>query len=214
MLCFIHDFLNSCCVAGSKVLPPIREEEAVEVAQRSKTDKAKLAEDYPGLEPAYLPEEALFKFKGQALMRDDSSAGDIRAAPAATEVAVYSMAQEATFRETPLKAAVSITPRSRLGRTHSSLGPGEADQLLRGESPEQLTRSQSQAAFGFSDGRAYSSIDRTRSSFNYSDPATQSLMERSGSSIAQYDAMVCSSSACMAFDVETSHFFWYMLHSQ
>jgi len=182
----------SYCPAASKALPSIREEEGAEVAQRSKTPtgKEKLAEDYPGLEPAFSPLEPLFKFKGQALMHEDSSAGTIRAAPGMAEVAVYNMAQEGTFRPTPLGAAVSISPRSRLGRTQSSLGPGEADRVLRGENPEQLLRSQSQASFGYANGRTFSSIDRTRSSFNYADPATQSLMERTGSFIAQYDAQV------------------------
>ncbi|DBA74159.1 hypothetical protein WJX77_004162 [Trebouxia sp. C0004] len=169
---------------ASKALPSIKEEVGAEVARRSKTPtgKEKLAEDYPGLEPAFSPVEPLFKFKGQALMHEDSSAGTIRAAPGMAEVAVYNMAQTDTFR--PLGAAVSISPRSRLSRTQSSLGPGEADRVLHGDSPDQLERAPSRASFG----RAFSSISRTRSSFNYADPASQSLMQRTGSSIAQYDA--------------------------
>ena len=181
-------------------MPTILEDEA-EVARRAKTPTGKepLLEEYPGLEPAILPTEALFKFKGQdPLLRGDSSAGNIRAVPGAdamSEIAVYNMAQqEMTFRDAPLNAAVSIAPRSRLGRTGSSTGPGEADRQLQSES------------FDFADGgRAYSSIERTRSSldrtrsslertrssFSYADPAARSLMERTGSSIAQYDAQVC-----------------------
>ncbi len=191
------------CPAASKALPSIREEEGAEVAQRSKTPtgKEKLAEDYPGLEPAFSPLEPLFKFKGQGLMHEDSSAGTIRAAPGMAEVAVYNMAQEGTFTPTPLGAAVSISPRSRLGRTQSSLGPGEADRALRGESPDQLG---SQASFGYADGRTFSSINRTRSSFNYSDPATQSLMERTGSSVAQYDAQV-SHEQCTSCHIHDHH---------
>ncbi len=180
----------SCRPVASKALPIIREEDGAEVAQRSKTPtgKEKLAEDYPGLEPAFSPLEPLFKFKGQGLMHEDSSAGTIRAAPGMAEVAVYNMAQEGSFMPTPLGAAVSISPRSRLGRTRSSLGPGEVDRaLLRGGSPDQLG---SQASFGYADGRAFSSINRTQSTFDYSDPATQSLMQRTGSSVAQYDAQV------------------------
>ncbi len=194
---------DSCCPAASKALPSIREEIGPEVAQRSKTPtgKEKLAEDYPGLEPAFSPLEPLFKFKGQALMHEDSSAGTIRAAPGMAEVAVYNMAQEGSFMPTPLGAAVSISPRSRLGRTQSSLGPGEADRALRGESPDQLG---SQASFGYADGRAFSSINRTRSSFNYSDPATQSLMERTGSSIAQFDAQV-SHEQCTSCHIHDHH---------
>ena len=179
----------SCWPAASKALSSISEEQPAEVARRSKTPagKEKLAEDYPGLEPALSPLEPLFKFKGQALMHEESSAGTIRAAPGMAEVAVYNMAQEGAFTPTPLGAAVSISPRSRLGRMQSSLGPGEADRALRGESPDQLG---SRASFGYADGRKFSSINRTRSSLDYSDPATQSLMERTGSSIAQYDAQV------------------------
>lgn len=189
---------HSACLIAAPSMPAIMEDE-VEIARRAKTPTGKeaLLEDYPGLEPAILPTEGLFKFKGQdPLLRGDSSAGNIRAMPGAaamSEVGVYHMApQEMTFWDAPLNAAVSISPRSRLGRTSSSLGPGEAD----------LQQSQS---FNFADGRAYSSIertrssldrtrsslDRTRSSFSYADPATRSLMERTGSSIAQYDAQAC-----------------------
>lgn len=178
--------------AAPKALPPIKEERA-----KTPTGKELLAEDYPGLEAAFVPEEVLFKFKGQALMHEDSSAGNIRSAPGAaagSEIAVFSMAQEATFRQTPLNAAVSITPRSRLGRTQSSLSPGEADRVQRGDSSafNQLSRGQSEASVVYADGRPYSSVDRTRSSLSYPDPATQSLMERTGSSMAQYDAQVWS----------------------
>ncbi len=190
MLCW-SCLLDTCHAAAPKPLPSITEEEDAEASRRAKTPtgKEKLAEDYPGLEAAFLPTEALFKFKGQGLMHEDSSAGNIRSVPGATamsEVAVYSMAQESTLRQAPLNAAVSITPRSRLGRTQSSLGPGEADRVLSGDSPEQT-----QASLGYADGRPYSSINRTRSSISFSDPATQSLMERTGSSIALYDAQVC-----------------------
>lgn len=175
--------------------------EDAEVARRAKTPTGKepLLEEYPGLEPALLPTEALFKFKAQdPLLRGNSSAGNIRAVPGAaamSEIGVYNMAQEEmTFRDAPLNAAVSIAPRSRLGRTGSSIGPGEADWQL-----------QQRESFDFADGRSYSSIDRTRSSldrtrsslgrtqssFSYADPAARSLMERTGSSIAQYDAQVC-----------------------
>ena len=158
--------------------------------------KESLAEDYPGLEQPIVAAEALFKFKGQSVLYEDSPPGSIRSAPGAaamTEIGVYNMSQEAlpTFREGPLNAAVSIAPRSRLGRNQSSLAPGDADRMMRGESSyEELSRSQSQASFAFADGRPYSSIDRTRSALAYSDPATQRLMERSGSSMSQYDAQV------------------------
>lgn len=151
------------------------------------TGKEPLTEDYPGLEPAFVPSEALFKFKGQdPLLRGESSTGNIRAvagAAAVSEVGVYHMAQhEMTFRDTPLNAAVSIAPRHRLGRSASSLGPEAADW-------------QSSQGFDVADGRATdrtrSSLDRTRSSL--ADPATRSLIERTGSSIAQYDAQVNTS---------------------
>lgn len=148
-------------------------------AQKARAAKAskELPEAYPGLEPAYLPAEPLFKFKGQdPLLRGDSSTGNIRAvagAAAGTEISVYNMAQqEMTFRDTPLNAAVSITPRHRLSRTASSLGP-EISAVVR-------TRS--------SLDRGRSSLDRGRSSL--ADPAARSSLERVGSSMAQYDSEV------------------------
>lgn len=148
---------------------------AAQSARAAKASK-ELPEAYPGLEPAYLPSEPLFKFKGQdPLLRGDSSTGNIRAgAAAAPEISVYNMGQqEMTFRDTPLNAAMSITPRHRLSRTASSLGP-EVSAVVR-------TRS---------------SLDRRRSSL--ADPAARSSIERVGSSMAQYDSEVNKSLVCTA----------------
>lgn len=147
-------------------------------AGAAKAGKELPAEAYPGLEPAYLPPEPLFKFKAQdPLLRGDSSTGNIRAvagAAAASEIGVYNMAhQEMTFRDTRLSAAVSIAPRHRLGRTTSSLGPEEQ---------------QTDFADGRAGGRAGSSLDRTRSSL--ADPPARSSIDRVGSSMSQYDAQV------------------------
>ena len=180
-------------------MPAIMENDSEVAGQaNSASTKEPWLDEYPGLEPAILPKEPLFKFKGQdPLLRGDSSTGNIRAVPGAaamSEIGVYNMAQqEMTFRDAPLNAAVSIAPRSRLGRTNTSQGPGEAADWRQGQ------------GFDFNDGRSYSSLDRTRSSLDrtrssfggYADPATRSLMERTGSSIGQYDAQVWPCSICV-----------------
>lgn len=154
------------CYAALKTLAPIPEEGSRGAAGTIPAGN-KLLNAYPGLEPDTLPEGApLFKFKAQAYQEDENLADRIGAG-AAQSLAVYNMTTETapmTFREMPLNAAMSISPRetlrrSLLGRTSSSIGPEGS-------------------ALGYEDA----GLMRSRSS----------LMQRSGSVMSQYvDSEVC-----------------------